>query len=243
MLCVIPYKPYKLDKNLEKSSKQPKYIQNGDPLDVRKIGDAYENDNGRYARTHMALQSCGGFRLKNYELFDSYLHLKGFADPSLQKCRQVHHGNPYSKLGPFKTEIVHNDPVFMIIHELLTDEDIEFLIEWATPRLSSEREIKLQEDKHQRKSDWKTRKTLRTVHKSVQTWMTDKTFAGGKYEDYTPDNFTVHFPRVVDITKRIEKAIFMNVSGQWSSEKLQVTSYGLGGLVEDHTDPYGYNEG
>lgn len=35
----------------------------------------------------------------------------------------------------------------------------------------------------------------------------------------------------------------MNVSGQWSSEKLQVTSYGLGGLVEDHTDPYGYNEG
>ena len=53
----------------------------------------------------------------------------------------------------------------------------------------------------------------------------------------------MYSPRVVDITKRIEKAIFMNVSGQWSSEKLQVTSYGLGGLVEDHTDPYGYNEG
>ena len=24
---------------------------------------------------------------------------------------------------------------------------------------------------------------------------------------------------------------------------LQVTNYGLGGLVEDHNDPYGYNEG
>ena len=24
---------------------------------------------------------------------------------------------------------------------------------------------------------------------------------------------------------------------------IQVTNYGLGGLVEDHNDPYGYNEG
>ena len=27
------------------------------------------------------------------------------------------------------------------------------------------------------------------------------------------------------------------------SDPLKVTNYGLGGLVEDHNDPYGYNEG
>ena len=28
-----------------------------------------------------------------------------------------------------------------------------------------------------------------------------------------------------------------------NSDPLKVTNYGLGGLVEDHNDPYGYNEG
>ena len=226
-------KPYKLHKNLDRSSKQPKYIQNGDPLDITKIIPAYQNEKGLYARTQMALKSCGGFRLKNYEMMDGRLHMKGVSDLTLQKCQLVHHGNPYTKLGPFKTEIVHNSPVFVIFHELFTDEDIEYLINWATPRLSTEREIRLQENLHHAK----------TIHKSVQTWLTDKEFAGGEYEDYTPNNFTVHYHRVVDITKRIEKALFMNVSGQWSSEKLQVTSYGLGGLIEDHVDAYGYIEG
>ena len=27
------------------------------------------------------------------------------------------------------------------------------------------------------------------------------------------------------------------------NELVKVTNYGLGGLVEDHNDPYGYNEG
>ena len=151
-------KPYKLDKNLEKSAKQPKYVKNGDPLDVMKIMQAYANDNGMYARSHMALKSCGGFRLKNYEVMDGHLHVKGRADISLQKCRFVHHGDSYTKLGPFKTEIVHNSPVFVIFHELLTEEDIDYLISWATPRLSTERDIRLREDMNVRKTDWKTRK-------------------------------------------------------------------------------------
>ena len=83
-------------------------------------------------------------------------HVKGRTDLSLQKCQLVHHDNPYTKLGPFKTEIVHNSPVFVIFHELFTNDDIEYVINWATPRLSTERERRLQEDLNIRKSDWKT---------------------------------------------------------------------------------------
>ena len=62
------------------------------------------------------------------------------------QCLRVHHGDPYTKLGPFKVEVVHHNPVFYILHELFTEEDMEHLISWAKPRLSSKREIRLAED-------------------------------------------------------------------------------------------------
>ena len=33
------------------------------------------------------------------------------------------------------------------------------------------------------------------------------------------------------------------MAGQYSATAYQVTSYGLGGMVEEHLDAYGYNEG
>ena len=60
---------------------------------------------------------------------------------------------------------------------------------------------------------------------------------------YDPEHSIVHYPRAEKIAERIEKAINMNITNQYSSEQYQITSYGLGGLCEDHNDPYGYNEG
>ena len=60
---------------------------------------------------------------------------------------------------------------------------------------------------------------------------------------YKPKNSTVWFPRAEKISSRIEKVINMNVTNQYSSAPYQMTNYGLGGLCEDHNDPYGYNEG
>ena len=53
----------------------------------------------------------------------------------------VHHKNPYTKLGPFKIEYVHHNPFFLIIHDLLTEEDMAYLKDWATPKLSTKRNI------------------------------------------------------------------------------------------------------
>ena len=60
---------------------------------------------------------------------------------SNHKCVMVHHKNPYTKLGPFKIEYLHHNPFFLIIHDLLTEEDMAYLKDWATPRLSRKRYI------------------------------------------------------------------------------------------------------
>ena len=60
----------------------------------------------------------------------------------------------------------------------------------------------------------------RTVYKSVQAWMPSILFGSNKWgqreHEYSPDNFTVLEPRAQQITSRIEKAIRMNVTGQYS---------------------------
>ena len=81
---------------------------------------------------------------------------------------------------------------------------------------------------------------MKTVHKSVQAWLIDK-----DYEDESlyNQNFTLRYQRPDRISRRLERAVRMNVTAKWASVPYQVTSYGLGGMCEDHNDPYGYNEG
>ena len=65
------------------------------------------------------------------------------------------------------------------------------------------------------------------------------------YEDESlyNNNFTIKHHRPIRISRGIERAVGMNVTAKWASVAYQVTSYGLGGLCEDHNDPYGYIEG
>ena len=61
----------------------------------------------------------------------------------------------------FKVEIAYHQPFMMIIHELLSTEDTDYLVDWATPRLSRTRQINLAEDDGERpKNEWRTRKTV-----------------------------------------------------------------------------------
>ena len=58
-------------------------------------------------------------------------------------------------------EIAYHQPFMMIIHELLSTEDTDYLVDWATPRLSRTRQINLAEDDGERpKNEWRTRKTV-----------------------------------------------------------------------------------
>ena len=41
-------------------------------------------------------------------------------------------------------------------------------------------------------------------------------------ENYQPHNYSVQFPRAQALSKRIERAIFMNVTAQYASSQFQV---------------------
>ena len=63
--------------------------------------------------------------------------------------------------------------------------------------------------------------TRRTVYKSVQAWMYELSFEGS-YTSYTPEKFTVNYPRAIQVSKRLERAVNMNVTAQLASTSYQV---------------------
>ena len=82
--------------------------------------------------------------------------------------------------------------------------------------------------------------------KSVQCWIGDVEYESYHYNlvDYeTNFNYKVLQPTLFKLSKRLELATGMSVTGKYSSTEYQITNYGLGGLCETHYDPHGYLEG
>ena len=127
-------------------------------IDAEHIIEAVLNDGAAKFRTDSMLKSCGGILRKTLHYLNNGVRSKSEGD--IHRCRLVHHKDPYTKLGPFKLEIVHNNPFLMLIHELFTEEDRNYLVEWARPRLSRKREITLAEDRVKNKNAWMSRKTV-----------------------------------------------------------------------------------
>ena len=181
------------------------------------------------------------FRVKNHHMLTRKVSSVA-PETDNHKCILVHHQDPFTKLGPFKIEMAYNSPMVMVIHELFTEEDMSYLVSWARPRLSRTRQItNLEDDGRRPKNEWRTRKTVKTVHKSVQAWLYERSYLD--LEDPYNTSNTVYHPRPIRLARRIERAVAMNVTKRWASVPYQVTSYGMGGLCEDHNDPYGYNGG
>ena len=159
---------------------------------------------------------------------------------NLPKCGYLHHFDPYLRLGPFKVEVISRSPYISILHDLLTEEEIQWMIEYSVPRLSRVR------DNHGQKILPKylkrDKKKRQTVHKTVQCWIQDI-----MYDDYNQENdlfnYTINFPLMFKLSKKLELATQMNVTGKYSASDFQTTNYGLGGLCERHIDPHGYIEG
>ena len=159
---------------------------------------------------------------------------------NLPKCGYLHHFDPYLRLGPFKVEVVKRSPYISILHDLLTEAEIQWMVEYSIPRLSRERDnSKLPVEPKYVMNDKKKR---RLIHKTVQCWIRDI-----EYDDYNEANdrfnYTINFPLMFKLSKKLELATQMNVTGKYSATDFQTTNYGLGGLCEKHLDPHGYIEG
>ena len=141
-------------------------------------------------------------------------------------------------------EVLQKDPFRMIFHDFLSEEEIDFLITYSVPRLSTERE-KSAFNRPLKKNNYGS-KQVRVVSKTVQCWIDDVLFNKTSLDsemDQLSNDFDVVNQILVKLSRKIEAATRMKLIGRFSSTQYQTTNYGLGGLCETHIDPHGYIEG
>ena len=178
----------------------------------------------------------------------------------IPKCHFVHHFDPYLKLGPFHLDVKHYWSFRTIIHDFFTENEMDWMMAYSRPRLSTTREV--------RESTWKLSKTDHryadsttgfSVAKTVQTWFNDIVYneevklkqVSSKdqplmYEALPlsdPYTYTIEHKTMFRISKRIELVTGFNVTTRYGASQYQTTNYGLGGLVVPHMDPWGYESG
>lgn len=144
------------------------------------------------------------------------------------KCRYLHHMNPFLKLCPFKEEQVSEQPYAVIYHDILSDFEIDQVIEIAKPNLSKEREFDADNsgvtELHQKNN------VVKVVHQTVKTWISEV--------DYKNQTKMLLWK----IAAKIKLATQLETQRHLSSTMMQITHYGLAGLCESHIDPTGLQE-
>ena len=163
------------------------------------------------------------------------------------KCRFLHHGDPYLKLGPFKEEKMISRPYVVIFHDILNNKEIDYLIEEARPNLSRKRDFTKSNKVAYARHELRGNKKRRIVQKTVQAWIEEAAWDQIVHVD---KNFTmnthhkgINHQVLWDLAAKIKLATKLETQKHLSSTQMQVTNYGLGGLCEVHIDPHGYIEG
>ena len=159
-----------------------------------------------------------------------------YKSKKMERCKWVHHNDPYLKLGPFKADVQRSVPYLVVFRDILNEAEIQWLIEYSTPKLSRTRYREDFDSEKEKKGYTKI------IHKTVQTWIQEQIFKP-KIDEKRPEVDAIVYPTVHSIAKRIQLATQLHTALETSVTKFQVTNYGLGGLCEVHSDPYGYIEG
>jgi hypothetical protein len=226
--------PYIVDEDLGRKKSQPKFVKT---LSVPPGRDPYDENQFRQGEV-----------LEDVDRMICRGDLVGeFVKP--EKCHFLHQDDPYLRLAPHKMEILLRDPFRMIFHDFLSEEEINFLIEHSTPRLSRAR-VKHDTNRYIKKNEIGSKK-VRIVAKTVQCWIEDIKHNGTVkiLDDDTfvspedPYSFYIVHPIMHRLSKKIEMATKLRLQSQLASSLYQTTNYGLGGLCESHIDPHGYIEG
>ena len=217
--------PYVVNDKLERKKKQPKVLRENNII--------YAKTASQQGKEHFFRSVCNGFSFKR----QAGIQYVG-------KCGYLHHFDPYLKLGPYHYEMASHEPMVMVIHDLFSKLEMDYLVETSKPNLSRTRGKDKNNDGY--KHEFKGGKRRRIVHKTVQHWLDDV-----KYEQLLsePDeldtnwNYTLESEVLFKLTRRLEIATTLKISGKYGSTSYQTTNYGLGGLCETHIDPHGYLEG
>ncbi|PVD38058.1 hypothetical protein C0Q70_00668 [Pomacea canaliculata] len=122
------------------------------------------------------------------------------------KCRYIHNNHPLLILSPVKLEEMHLDPWIVLIHDIISDSEINDIKILATPKLNRA-----------------TVQNSQTGQLETATYRISKS-AWLKEGDH---------PTIMKLNQRIEAITGLDVS---TAEELQIANYGLGGHYEPHFD-------
>ena len=118
--------PYLIDENLKKKKKQPAFVKENENIHPLIKNDQPKIDQN--VKVDYFVEIC-----RRGKIMPSLLPFKAL------KCRFLHHKNPYLKLGPFKEEHVSQVPYAVVFHDILSDLEMDNLIDNARPMLSKSR--------------------------------------------------------------------------------------------------------
>ncbi|CAE1292356.1 P4HA [Acanthosepion pharaonis] len=122
------------------------------------------------------------------------------------KCQYAWYGNPYLFYARVKEEEMHLDPWLVIYHDIVTDKEIDFIKDYARPKLNRA-----------------------TVQNSVTGKLETATYRISKSAWLKGEEHEI-FEK---INKRIQTVTNLTLS---TAEELQVANYGIGGHYEPHFD-------
>ena len=127
------------------------------------------------------------------------------------KCVFLHHNHPYLRLGPFKFEMLHQNPEIAILHQFASSVEVEKIKNLARGRMKSTPFVS--QDAVHKSSKKRTSKVMYMNEKLV--------------------------PAAMVISKKIERATkFTLYNEQFASENYQVMNYGTGGKITPHIDSH-----
>ena len=216
---------YVVNRNLKRRKKQPIFIASED------IGNNV-NYNSDLALEWMWFRTC---QIGKRQINTYHTGMEQLSKP----CRLLHHQNPYLKLGPFKEEMYSTVPYSVVMHDILTDAEIDFLKKESSPNLSRTRTY----DSSYASSgafniaEFKSGARRRIIQKSVQAWLSEVEWPLMK--DAGKQYVKMNFPILWKLNERISLATQLVTDSKTSSTQMQVTNYGLAGLCEPHADSIG----
>ncbi|KAG8197753.1 hypothetical protein JTE90_006799 [Oedothorax gibbosus] len=143
---------------------------------------------------------------EQYEQLCRSESISNFPEQQNLYCEYYTNNNPYYILQPIKREIIFKAPLIVILHDVVSDREIEIIKFLAQPRLKRATVQNSQSGKLEYAS----------YRISKSAWL--------KNEDH---------PVVKKISKRVQDLTGLTVS---TAEELQVVNYGIGGHYEPHFD-------
>jgi len=175
------------------------------------------------------------------------------------KCRNLHHHNPYTKLGPFKLEELSKEPYITVIREMMFETEMEHFKEFAENKLERSGhggkggEGSSTSFKRTSKQSWLEYRKFNTNLTEIMAVTGAKTREDAEYLVNTDPSWGSYFYQrknlnstdniAEKVSNRMERATTLNIWSPMASESFQIANYGLGGQYSQHLDPHGHWEG